>query len=62
MIPHGSSTVAPVLTVSVGGVTLTKGGSETAAELLEAADSHLYQAKSAGRNRVIWRAGDGADD
>jgi diguanylate cyclase (GGDEF)-like protein len=56
-IAHVASTVAPVLTVSVGGATLCE-GAETAAELFEAADIHLYRAKQAGRNRVVWRDGD----
>jgi diguanylate cyclase (GGDEF)-like protein len=57
-IVHESSAVAPVLTASVGGVTMSARGAETASELVEAADNHLYQAKNAGRNRVVWRAGD----
>ncbi|MFA9219101.1 MAG: diguanylate cyclase [Sphingomonadaceae bacterium] len=57
-IAHQTSVAAPVLTASVGGVTLTSAGAESAAELLEAADNHLYQAKAAGRNRVIWRSGE----
>ncbi|QGZ38582.1 diguanylate cyclase (GGDEF)-like protein [Pseudoduganella flava] len=54
-IEHVASPVAPVLTVSVGGATLCPG--EDPAELFAAADAHLYRAKQAGRNRVMWRAG-----
>ncbi len=53
-IEHAASGVAPVLTVSIGGATLT--GEESAADLFAAADAHLYQAKVAGRDRVVWRA------
>ncbi|MFS2219011.1 GGDEF domain-containing protein, partial [Telluria sp. Tellsp104] len=54
-MPHAASQVAPVLTVSVGGATLGGHGPESAAELFEAADEHLYRAKQEGRNRVVWR-------
>lgn len=57
MIEHVASTVAPMLTVSVGGATLLDPGSETASAMFEAADAHLYQAKQAGRNRIVWRQG-----
>ncbi|QBE65509.1 diguanylate cyclase domain-containing protein [Pseudoduganella lutea] len=53
-IAHVASPVAPVLTVSVGGATLLPG--EDTAALFAAADAHLYRAKQAGRNRVVWRA------
>ncbi|VXB79818.1 diguanylate cyclase [Massilia sp. 9I] len=59
-IAHEASSVAPVLTASVGGVTLEPGGLEAASELFEAADAQLYRAKQAGRNRVLWREPDGA--
>ena len=59
-IAHSASSVAPVLTVSVGGATLQAGSKESAGELLEAVDSLLYRAKHAGRNRVAWRDADGA--
>ncbi len=55
MIPHEASTVAPVLTVSVGGATLLAGSQEQSAGLFEAADTHLYRAKQSGRNRIAWR-------
>jgi len=56
-IAHSGSVVAPVLTASVGGATLSDFGSESAAQLLDAADGQLYRAKRAGRNRVCWREG-----
>ena len=54
-IAHEASAVAPVLTVSVGGATLSPDSSELQAELFEAADAELYRAKQAGRNRIAWR-------
>jgi diguanylate cyclase (GGDEF)-like protein len=54
-IPHEASQVAPMLTVSVGGATLGGHGAESAPELFDATDAHLYRAKQAGRNRVVWR-------
>lgn len=58
-IAHRGSVVSPVLTVSVGGATMSESGNESAAELLEAVDHQLYRAKHAGRNRVEWREGGG---
>ncbi|CAN7384401.1 diguanylate cyclase [Massilia sp. LjRoot122] len=55
MIPHEASSVAQVLTASVGGATLEPDSQEEAAALFEAADAELYRAKQAGRNRVVWR-------
>jgi diguanylate cyclase (GGDEF)-like protein len=60
-IPHEASTAARVLTASVGGATLDPAGAESCLELLESADRHLYRAKAAGRNRVVWRGGQGED-
>jgi diguanylate cyclase (GGDEF)-like protein len=55
-IAHAASKVAPALTVSVGGATLGECGPESLEALFAAADQHLYRAKQAGRNRVVWRA------
>ncbi|HWN41546.1 MAG TPA: diguanylate cyclase [Thermoanaerobaculia bacterium] len=51
-ITHGSSPVAPVVTVSVGVASALprRGGSPT--ELIARADQELYQAKRKGKNRV----------
>ncbi|MES2116048.1 MAG: diguanylate cyclase [Pseudomonadota bacterium] len=54
-IAHAASTAAPVLTVSAGGATLRLTAGESAPDLFSAVDSHLYQAKQAGRNRIVWR-------
>jgi len=56
LIAHAASPAAPVLTVSAGGATYDGRQHETAADLFEAANAQLYQAKRAGRNRVAWRA------
>lgn len=52
-IPHETSTVAPILTVSVGVSTISTATSNDSTNLLIAkADKALYEAKQAGRNQV----------
>ncbi|WP_019831529.1 diguanylate cyclase domain-containing protein [Sphingomonas sp. PR090111-T3T-6A] len=50
-IPHAASTVAPWVTISVGGASAVP-DQENYSGLLEAADKALYQAKRAGRNQA----------
>ncbi len=52
-IPHASS-VSKWVTVSVGGVTITPKVGNTYESYLKVADTMLYDAKNAGRNRVVW--------
>lgn len=52
-LPHGHSSAAPIVTISVGGLALRAG--DSAAALIAAADVLLYQAKDGGRNRGAWR-------
>jgi diguanylate cyclase (GGDEF)-like protein len=51
-IPHESSSVAKVITVSVGVATRTVDSADDAAALVGLADSQLYNAKHSGRGRV----------
>jgi len=52
-IPHDPS-VAQLVTVSVGGITLIPQRENSYEVYLKIADTMLYDAKKFGRNRVIW--------
>lgn len=52
-IPHPASRAAPVCTVSVGVTLVHPGTLQDPHRALEQADAALYQAKRAGRNRVV---------
>ena len=51
-LEHGDSSVADVVSVSVGVVTMEPSNVMTNVDLIEKADKALYRAKEAGRNRV----------
>jgi diguanylate cyclase (GGDEF)-like protein len=57
-LPHPASTVAPHVTASVGVATRVPRRGGTPVELVAAADFALYEAKRAGRNRVVMAAAD----
>lgn len=52
-IPHGASSAASVVTISLGVASVASDANATKGNLYEAADKALYRAKDDGRNR--WR-------
>jgi diguanylate cyclase (GGDEF)-like protein len=60
-IPHGGSKAAGCVTVSVG-VALARAGSKRSLEgAIQTADEAMYQAKSEGRNRVVFKDSDDSE-
>ncbi len=53
-INHENSSVAPVVTISIGGASIVPCINGSAADVLGLADDQLYLAKRAGRNSVSW--------
>lgn len=51
-MPHATSPISPILTVSLGVSTIIPGHPDQPLAFVEAVDRLLYQAKQAGRNRV----------
>lgn len=54
-LPHGASEVAPHVTISLGVASCVPRIGDDPAALVAAADTQLYRAKAAGRNRVCAR-------
>jgi len=52
-IPHPDSSVAPIVTITVGGAVFEHGNYKTPGDLIEAADAAMYRAKAMGRNRAL---------
>jgi diguanylate cyclase (GGDEF)-like protein/PAS domain S-box-containing protein len=56
-LPHAASSVADVVTCSMGVATIVPGSRDRPAQLVDVADTRLYRAKAAGRNRIAGSAG-----
>lgn len=52
-IPHEKSSVAPIVSLSIGVACSRSANSYSLPTLIERADQHLYQAKQNGRNQVV---------
>lgn len=51
-VPHRFSKATDIVTVSIGGVSIIPTQDMTPTNIIEAADSHLYQSKEHGRNQL----------
>jgi len=56
-IEHRASRIGPRVTISMGVATAVPGPGSAPAQIIAAADQALYQAKQAGRDRIIGRQG-----
>ena len=54
-IPHKGSEIAPYVTVSAGVAVVRPGADRSLAGVIQLADEALYEAKQAGRNRVVYK-------
>lgn len=52
-IPHISSTILPIVTLSIGVASTTPNPSALREDLIRLADENLYQAKRLGKNRIV---------
>lgn len=52
-IPHPTSRVSQVLTVSIGVGTIIPGHKDIAMDFIALVDQRLYAAKNRGRNRIV---------
>jgi len=52
-LPHAYSSVGDIVTVSVGGATMTPSKGESPDLIIQQSDQGLYQAKGSGRNRFV---------
>ena len=53
-LPHGAPGAGPLVTLSMGGVSMVPGTGIPAEELIKRADRALYEAKAAGRDRARY--------
>ena len=56
-LPHPSSTLSPFVTLSMGVATTVPRFDQGTESLIQLADQGLYQAKEAGRNRIVCHGG-----